>query len=551
MDGAGPALRLLKRRLKPISRAELRALPASPRHEEGPKIDWPGYPPAGNVPSAPRGPNLGSKAGSMQGSKSSLQPLPASKDLKEAGTAQTSTKMEVARANARTSNDLAPEASALSFVLLRGSGDLHWKLHGKMVQLLRPGTTLEPRSYHLLGGAMEVGSHIVAGVTDPLLPILRQAVLEAQNLCIWLHGPRGSGKSRLMWGSLQDARSSRPGLAENLANGVFQTLKELKLLPIQEGDDRVLVTLQFLKFGVETELCGDCLVGPDFDPRLKMREALLGNSFVMEGAQEQEVRQPAELFAALQRGVQALRCVGSFPSGRCRKEDVLAHGLCTFRIRRRLGTAVHTSTIHLLDLVGAEMSADVKVKKRSHKEDRTLKAILRVVDTLAQDPEYKFRDGHTAPRHIPHRDSKVTRLLRPCLGMSGRSVLLALPVEGYDATLSALELATRHEGMAAGPLESCIFDRDSKMREIDQEVAKLCQQLGLVEISEMHLTMDASDDEVRLAELLQLRRRVLSFEDWLQIRQASEMVHRKTKVEGHVKLFFSTPFGMDVGVASD
>ena len=29
---------------------------------------------------------------------------------------------------------------------------------------------------------------------------------------------------------------------------------------------------------------------------------------------------------------------------------------------------VHTSTIHLLDLVGAEMSADVKVKKRSHKD---------------------------------------------------------------------------------------------------------------------------------------------------------------------------------------
>ncbi len=29
---------------------------------------------------------------------------------------------------------------ALSFVLLPGSGDLHWKLHGKMVQLLRPGS---------------------------------------------------------------------------------------------------------------------------------------------------------------------------------------------------------------------------------------------------------------------------------------------------------------------------------------------------------------------------------------------------------------------------
>ena len=39
-------------------------------------------------------------------------------------------------------------------------------------------------------------------------------------------------------------------------------------------------------------------------------------------------------------------------------------------------------------------------------------------------------------------------------------MLLALPVEGYDATLSALELATRHEGMAAGPLESCMWRRE-------------------------------------------------------------------------------------------
>ncbi|CAL1134950.1 unnamed protein product [Cladocopium goreaui] len=518
MDEPGPALRLLKRRLKQrICSSELRALPASPGRAEGPKIDWPGYPSASHVAAPKQG------AGTLRphpGSSQSLQ-LP-SKDLEDSKAEDDSTKLE---RPAKEHQELGGEA-ALSFVLLPAAPAL-WKLEGKRVLLFRPGSTLEPRSYDLHGGAMEVSP--TGGpftVVDRLLPMMRHAVLQAQSLCIWLHGRRGSGKSRLMWGSLQDTRLEHPGVAQVLADGLFHTLKELELLPIREGDDKVLVTLQFLKFGVETELCGDCLVGPDFDPHLKPREALLGNGFFMDGAPEREVRQLSELQLALQRGVDRLRQVGTFQSGTCRKEDAMAHGLCTFRIRRRVGSEVHTSTIHLLDLVGAQMSADAKTKKRTSQEDRTLKAMLRVVDALAEDPEYKFRDGHTAPRHIPHRDSKVTRLLRPCLGGSGRSVLLSF-AEGHDAILAELELATRHEGMTSDGVQSCIFDRESKMKEIEDEVAALCRKLGIVQPQDMQLTMDASNEEVRLAELLQLRRRVLNFEDWRQIRQGGLSFHKK------------------------
>ena len=72
---------------------------------------------------------------------------------------------------------------------------------------------------------------------------------------------------------------------------------------------------------------------------------------------------------------------------------------------------VHASSIHLLDLVGAHLSDKAKAAKVKnpiqkdargqmaehphnhwpHQEDRTLKAMLRVVDALADDPEYKFR----------------------------------------------------------------------------------------------------------------------------------------------------------------
>ncbi|OLP97987.1 Chorismate mutase [Symbiodinium microadriaticum] len=162
---------------------------------------------------------------------------------------------------------------------------------------------------------------------------------------------------------------------------------------------------EFLKIGVQTELCGDCLLGADFDASLKTREALLGGGFVVEGVPEREVRSLGELRQLLRRGVAALRQAGAYRSGQQQTEDPEAHGLCTIRIRRAVGSTVYTSTFHLLDLVGAEATA--AGTKTSRKDDRTLKSMLRLVDALAESPDYVFRDGRTAPRHIPYRDAKA------------------------------------------------------------------------------------------------------------------------------------------------
>eukprot|EP00913_Durusdinium_trenchii_P027742 g26015.t1 len=172
----------------------------------------------------------------------------------------------------------------------------------------------------------------------------------------------------------------------------------------------------------------------------------------------------------------------------------------------------------------------VKVNKNTpHQEDKTLKAVLRVVDALAEDPEYH---GHTAPRYIPYRDSKVTRLLRPCFGGPGRAVLFGLAAEGHDAMLATLELAQRNERQhTREKLQRFVFDRETKLQEIEAEVSKLCEHLGIASPDKMQLTMEASpsEEELRLAELLQLRRRVEQFEDWQRIRQAQPHMWRSAR----------------------
>ncbi|CAJ1365585.1 unnamed protein product [Effrenium voratum] len=274
---------------------------------------------------------------------------------------------------------------------------------------------------------------------------------------------------------------------------------------------------RFLKFGVQFGLCGDCLAGPDFeDARLKPREAM--ETFFLEGAVEREARTLPELLALLARGA-ASAGPGRFKSGRQWRCEERAHGLCTFRVRRCKGTAVHTTTIHLLDLVGAAMS-DPKAKRGVQQEDKTLKAVLRVVDALAEGPEYQFRDGKRAARHIPYRDAVATKLLRECFG-HGRSVLVAFGAEGFDASLAALELARRHE-KCRGEARSCVFDRAAQLREIDEEASQLCSRLGLAWDPDrrLQLSMDASEAEVRLAELRLRRGVVAAWQDWALLRQA-------------------------------
>eukprot|EP00439_Symbiodinium_sp_Y106_P057565 s766_g8.t1 len=60
----------------------------------------------------------------------------------------------------------------------------------------------------------------------------------AHHFCLWLHGPHGSGKSRLAWGN-----EMRPGLADLLAHGAFRALEGLGFSePLPE--DSVLMTVQ-------------------------------------------------------------------------------------------------------------------------------------------------------------------------------------------------------------------------------------------------------------------------------------------------------------------
>lgn len=427
-----------------------------------------------------------------------------------------------------------------SSVLLRPSqgGAQPWQLTGlKGVRLTRPGSDAPPREFAFRGGtivlpddAMGFGEAVQSLGRQTLAPAVCHAVESAGRLCIWLHGPRCAGKSTAAWGQDGEAEGGEEegGLAGVVARALFEEFEG-------QSPDELLVTVQMLKVGTQTELLGDCLAGPDFDAKLRIKEApsILGGGFTVEGVPEAEVRTADELLSALRRGREHLGAPGAFISGKQTDTDERAHGLFTLRARQRDGGEgpVRTATVHILDLCGAELSsggAAVRGRK-DHKEDRTLKAVLRVVDSLGASPDYTFRDGRQAPRHIPpHRDAKVTRLIKDCFGGPGRSFLLAFAgAPSHDASLSALELGARHEACGGAPIAPDSLDLDAVLHGMEAEAADLAGRLGytdrLAGLSpvDLELGMDSSDDLVRFREVLEARRVLSNAETWADIRARS------------------------------
>jgi hypothetical protein len=98
--------------------------------------------------------------------------------------------------------------------------------------------------------------------------------------------------------------------------------------------------------------------------------------------------------------------------------------------------------INLVDLAGSERANKTGAKGATLKEganiNLSLMALGNVINALSE--------GSAGKKHIPYRDSKLTRLLQNSLGGNANTVMLAAisPADyNYDETLSTLKYAHR------------------------------------------------------------------------------------------------------------
>ena len=140
-----------------------------------------------------------------------------------------------------------------------------------------------------------------------------------------------------------------------------------------------------------------------------------------------------------------------------------------FRADERGQDHLRAAKLNLVDLAGSERQSKTGATgerlKEATKINLSLSALGNVISALV--------DGRC--KHIPYRDSKLTRLLQDSLGGNTKTLMVAClsPADNnYDESLSTLRYANRAKNIKNKP---CVNEdpKDALLREYQEEIKKL------------------------------------------------------------------------------
>lgn len=129
--------------------------------------------------------------------------------------------------------------------------------------------------------------------------------------------------------------------------------------------------------------------------------------------------------------------------------------------------------LNLVDLAGSERLAKTGATgdrlKEATKINLSLSALGNVISALV--------DGKS--KHIPYRDSKLTRLLQDSLGGNTKTLMVAVispAADNYEETLSTLRYANRAKNIKNKPKIN-EDPKDAMLRQLQEEIRLLKEQL--------------------------------------------------------------------------
>lgn len=155
-----------------------------------------------------------------------------------------------------------------------------------------------------------------------------------------------------------------------------------------------------------------------------------------------------------------------------------SHSIFTIYIERMLTNDLDSKNVkfgklNLVDLAGSERQSKTGAAgdrlKEATKINLSLSALGNVISALV--------DGKA--KHIPFRDSKLTRLLQDSLGGNTKTLMIACisPADNnYDETLSTLRYANRAKNIKNKPRIN-EDPKDAKLREFQEEILWLKKML--------------------------------------------------------------------------
>ncbi|KAJ2533159.1 tubulin-dependent ATPase kip3 [Coemansia sp. RSA 1937] len=298
---------------------------------------------------------------------------------------------------------------------------------------------------------------------------LLDSVMTGYNATVFAYGATGCGKTYTISGCPED-----PGV-------IFLTMQELFERVANEDDKTVEITLSYLE--VYNETIRDLLVdNPAQVVPLALRDDAKQTVTVV-GLSEHVPKDVDEIMSLMVRG-NANRTMSPTEANAVSSRS---HAVLQVHVRQKpraggLQTDVTSATLSIIDLAGSERATVTRNNGARMREganiNRSLLALANCINALC-DQKTK--------RHIPYRDSKLTRLLKFSLGGNCRTVMITCvsPASTYfEETHNTLKYANRAKNIKTTVARNTkstqvhLAQYQGKIREQSDEIRRLQREIA-------------------------------------------------------------------------
>ena len=262
-------------------------------------------------------------------------------------------------------------------------------------------------------------------VYDASAKRLVRRVMEGYQGTVFAYGMTGTGKTF----SMQGTRDS-PGVIPLAITDIFSYIRET---PSRE----FLLRVSYLEIYNEKihDLLTPATIGGQQQEEIKLREDSKRGVFASP-LKEEIVQSPTQLLRVIARGDQCRKTRSTQFNAQSSRSHAVVQIVVESRERASFGKAtdkrsallpggVRVSTLSMIDLAGSERAADSKERQKEGAHiNKSLLTLGTVVSKLSGDKEASGNPSDKDNKHLPYRDSKLTRLLQPAL--SGNALISIL-----------------------------------------------------------------------------------------------------------------------------
>ena len=288
-----------------------------------------------------------------------------------------------------------------------------------------------------------------------------ESIFQGYNGTIFAYGQTGCGKTFTMMGVVNDPNLR--GVIPNAFEHIFGYINS------EGSSKKFLVRCSFVE--IYNEEVRD-LLGNNSNKALEVREDPKKGTFV-KGLSYYPLKNTDEIVKCLDKG-NANRHVGATSMN---DKSSRSHSLFTVYVEIEEGEdernkKIRSGKLNLVDLAGSERVGKTNATGQTFDEGKkinlSLTALGSVIDALSSNR-----------KHIPYKDSKLTRLLADSLGGNTKTVMFAnvSPASfNYDETVGTLRYASRAKLIKNAPKIN-EDPKDALLRQYEEQIKMLKEQL--------------------------------------------------------------------------